>query len=54
MPLGNPVFSTNSNLDYYSGFVYAEIIPPTEDRLKNLYINIEVKRAELDALDLTL
>jgi hypothetical protein len=38
MPIGNPVFSTNSNLDYYSGFVYAEIIPPTEERLKNLYI----------------
>ena len=38
MPIGNPVFSTNSNLDYYSGFVYAEITPPIEERLKNLYI----------------
>jgi len=38
MPIGNPVFSTNTNLDYYSGFVYAEIIPPKEEKLKNLYI----------------
>lgn len=38
MPIGNPVFSTNSNLDYYSGFVYANISPPSEDKLKNLYI----------------
>lgn len=40
MPIGNPVFSTNSNLEYYSGFVmvYADITPPTEDKLKNLYI----------------
>jgi len=38
MPIGNPVFSTNTNLDYYSGFVYAEITPPKEEKLKNLYI----------------
>jgi hypothetical protein len=38
MPVGNPVFSTNKNIDYYSGFVYAKIIPPSEDKLKNLYI----------------
>jgi hypothetical protein len=38
MPVGNPVFSTNTDLDYYNGFVYANITPPTEDKLKNLYI----------------
>src|ERR1700727_3378030 len=38
MPIGNPVFSTNCNLAYYSGFVFAKIIPPSENKLKNLYI----------------
>jgi DNA polymerase type B, organellar and viral len=28
MPIGNPVFSTNSNLWDYFGFIYAEVIPP--------------------------
>jgi hypothetical protein len=27
MPVGNPIFSNNSDLNYYFGFVYAEIIP---------------------------
>jgi hypothetical protein len=38
MPIGNPVFSTISNLEYYSAFVYANITTPKEDKLKNLYI----------------
>lgn len=41
MPVGwlrPPVFATNKSLDYYSGFVYAKIIPPSENKLKNLYI----------------
>jgi len=38
MPIGNPVFSNNCNLEYYSGFVFAKIIPPSENKLKNLYI----------------
>jgi len=28
MPVGNPLLSTNPDLNYYFGFVYAEIIPP--------------------------
>lgn len=38
MPTGDPVFSTNTNLSYYFGFVYALILPPSESELKNLYI----------------
>ena len=38
MPTGDPVFSTNTNLNYYFGYVYALIIPPSESELKNLYI----------------
>lgn len=38
MPTGNPVFSTNTNLDDYFGFVYAEITPPRRDELENLFI----------------
>lgn len=39
MPTGNPVFSNNTDLNFYTlGFVFAKIIPPSEDRLKNLFI----------------
>lgn len=38
MPIGNPIFSTDTNLDNYFGFVYGEVIPPSEKELKNLYI----------------
>ena len=38
MPTGNPIFSTNTNLDYYYGFVFAKITPPSVDKLKNLFI----------------
>jgi hypothetical protein len=38
MPIGNPVFTTKTNLDSYNGFVYANITHPTEDQLKILYI----------------
>jgi hypothetical protein len=39
MPTGNPIFSNNKNLDYYKlGFVFAKITPPSEDVLKNLFI----------------
>ena len=47
MPIGNPVFSTNSNLDYYSGFVFAKIIPPSENKLKNLYIQYRDLRGNI-------
>jgi len=47
MPIGNPVFSTNSNLKYYSGFVYANITPPTEDKLKNLYIQYRDEKGKV-------
>ena len=36
MPTRDPVFSTNTDLSYYFGFVYALITPQSE--LKNLYI----------------
>jgi hypothetical protein len=29
LPVGDPVFSTNTDLSYYFGFVYALIIPPS-------------------------
>lgn len=39
MPTGNPVFSNNPQLSYYKlGFVFAKIIPPRIDTLKNLFI----------------
>ena len=38
LPIGDPVFSTNTDLSYYFGFVYALITPPSEAELKNLYI----------------
>ncbi|SRR5258708_4582138 len=39
MPLGNPVFSNNTNLDYYKlGFVFARVTPPSKDVLTNLFI----------------
>ncbi len=38
LPTGNPVFSTNKNLEDYFGFVYAKLTPPSKDILKNLYI----------------
>jgi hypothetical protein len=38
MPLGNPVFSTDSNLDNIFGFVYGKITPPSEAILPNLTI----------------
>jgi hypothetical protein len=38
MPIGNPIFSTDKNLDNIFGFVYGKITPPTPDILKNLTI----------------
>jgi hypothetical protein len=38
LPIGDPVFSTNTDLSYYFGFVYALMTPPSESELKNLYI----------------
>ena len=38
MPTGDPVFSTNPNLDDYFGFVYAIITPPSSEKLPNLFI----------------
>nr|QWO71460.1 DNA polymerase [Termitomyces sp. T132]QWO71465.1 DNA polymerase [Termitomyces sp. T8] len=39
MPTGNPVFSNNTDLNYYSlGFVFAKITPPNKDTLANLFI----------------
>lgn len=38
MPTGDPVFSTNTNLNDYFGIVYADITPPSEEDLPNLFI----------------
>ena len=39
MPTGNPVFSNNKNLDYYTlVFVFALITPPSEEVLHNLFL----------------
>ena len=34
MPSGNPIFSTDKNIDNYFGYVYGEIIPPKYNKLK--------------------
>jgi hypothetical protein len=46
MPVGNPVFSTKKDLNYYSGFVYANIIPPKTDILKNLFIQCRDEQSQ--------
>jgi hypothetical protein len=33
MPVGNPIFSTDSNLENYFGFVLVEIIPPSVNKI---------------------
>ena len=39
MPTGNPVFSNNTDLNYYNlGFVFAKITPPSKEILPNLFI----------------
>ena len=38
MPTGDPVFSNNTNLNDYFGIVYADITPPSEEDLPNLFI----------------
>jgi len=38
MPVGNPIFTSNTKLDSVFGFVYGTIIPPTKSKLKNLTI----------------
>jgi hypothetical protein len=39
MPTVNPVFSNNTNLNYYNlGFVFARITTPSKDILPNLFI----------------
>jgi len=39
MPTGNPVFSTNTDLNYYTlGFVFAKITPPSSEVLPNLFL----------------
>nr|YP_010833252.1 DNA polymerase [Agaricus bitorquis]YP_010833314.1 DNA polymerase [Agaricus bitorquis]WFG53999.1 DNA polymerase [Agaricus bitorquis]WFG54061.1 DNA polymerase [Agaricus bitorquis] len=39
MPTGNPEFSNNTLLEYYTlGFVFAKITPPSRDGLPNLLL----------------
>jgi len=38
MPVGDPILSNETNINNFFGFAYGEIIPPSESKLKNLYI----------------
>jgi|ERR1700742_1220462 len=38
MPVGNPVFTTTTNLSSFFGFAYGTITPPTTDKLRVAYI----------------
>jgi hypothetical protein len=42
MPIGNPIFTTENNLNNIFGFVYGKITPPNSDVLKNLTIEHSV------------
>lgn len=52
MPTGDPVFSNNTDLNYYEcGFVYAKITPPSESKLKIYLSPIETQMVVLHALE---
>ena len=38
MPVGNPVYSTDKNLDNIFGFVYGKVTGPSEDVLRVPFI----------------
>lgn len=40
-------FSTNTDLSYYFGFVYALITPPSKSELKNLYIQCRTEQGKV-------
>jgi len=40
MPIGNPIFSTDNDLNNYFGFVYGEITAPEYERLRVPYIQM--------------
>jgi len=42
MPVGNPVFTTENNLNNIFGFVYGEVIPPCEEKLRIPLIPIKL------------
>jgi len=42
MPVGNPIFTNDNNLDDIFGFVYGKITPPTKEILPNLTIETTV------------
>jgi hypothetical protein len=42
MPLGNPVFTNEKNLDNIFGFVFGKIVPPKKEILRNLTIEHSV------------
>jgi hypothetical protein len=47
LPIADPVFSTNTDLDYYFGFVYALITPQSEPEFKNLYIQCRTDHGKI-------
>jgi len=47
MPTGDPVFSTNTYLSYYFGFVYALITPPSHYELKTLCIQCRTEQGKV-------
>ena len=38
MPIGNPIITNETDITNFFGFAFGTIIPPTEDVLKNLFI----------------
>jgi len=46
LPVGNPTFSNDKNLDNYFGFVYGEITAPDESRLRVPYIQLRDEKTD--------
>ena len=46
LPVGNPTFSTDTNLDNYFGFVYGEITAPDINRLRVPYIQLRDEKTD--------
>jgi hypothetical protein len=38
MPVGDPILTNENDLENFFGFCFGKVIPPSEERLKNLYI----------------
>jgi len=47
LPVGNPTFSNDTDLNNYFGFVYGEITPPLESRLRVPYIQFRNEKTDV-------